>query len=380
VTQTLARANVLRLRPYVPGKPIEEVEREYGIRNAVKLASNENPLGPSPLAIEAIRAAAAEVALYPDGSCYALTRELAEHWGVAPENLILGNGSDEIIHYLGIAFLRPGDEVLTAHPSFVRYESAAILNEATCVAVSLRDYRYDLPAMAQRLSPRTRLVFIANPNNPTGTIVSRAELERFLDAVPPHAVVVMDEAYYEYVDSTDYPQCWEYVKEGRNLVILRTFSKIYGLAGLRVGYGMARPDLIHVLHQVREPFNVNLVAQAAARASLQDNNQVTRSRSVNRAGKGYLTEQLGRLGLMVVPSEANFVLVDLGRPGQAVFEALLRRGVIVRTLDLYGLPTHLRVTVGTLEENERFVGELRSVLADDPAGAAGRSASANGTG
>jgi histidinol-phosphate aminotransferase len=364
VTETLARANVLRLRPYVPGKPIEEVEREYGIQNACKLASNENPLGPSPLAVEAICAAAAGVGLYPDGSCYTLTCELAEHWGVASENLILGNGSDEIIHYLGIAFLRPGDELLTAHPSFVRYESAAILNEAECVAVPLRDYRYDLPAMAQRLSPRTRLVFIANPNNPTGTMVTRTELERFLDAVPPQAVVVMDEAYYEYVESTDYPQCWEYVQEGRNLVILRTFSKIYGLAGLRVGYGMARPELIYVLHQVREPFNVNLIAQAAARASLRDPEQVTRSRAVNRAGKLYLTEQLGRLGLKVVPSEANFLLVELGRPGKDVFEALLRRGVIVRTLDIYGLPSHVRVTIGTPEENERFVRELCSVLAD----------------
>jgi histidinol-phosphate aminotransferase len=364
VTETLARANILRLRPYVPGKPIEEVEREYGIQNACKLASNENPLGPSPLAVEAIRAAAAEVGLYPDGSCYTLTCELAEHWDVTTENLILGNGSDEIIHYLGIAFLRPGDELLTAHPSFVRYESAAILNEAEFVAVPLRDYRYDLPAMAERLSPRTRLVFIANPNNPTGTMVTRAELERFLDAVPPQAVVVMDEAYYEYVESTDYPQCWEYVQEGRNLVILRTFSKIYGLAGLRVGYGMARPELIHVLHQVREPFNVNLIAQAAARASLRDPEQVTRSRAVNRAGKLYLAEQLGRLGLTVVPSEANFLLVELGRPGKDVFEALLRRGVIVRTLDIYGLPSHVRVTIGTPEENERFVRELRSVLAD----------------
>jgi histidinol-phosphate aminotransferase len=362
VTETLARAHVLRLRPYVPGKPIEEVEREYGIRNAVKLASNENSLGPSPLAVEAIRTAAAEVGLYPDGSSYALTRELAQHWGVAPENLILGNGSDELIHYIGVAFLRPGDELLTAHPSFVRYESAAILNQAECVAVPLRDYRYDLAAMAERLSPRTRLVFIANPNNPTGTMVTRAELERFLDAVPSQAVVVMDEAYYEYVESADYPQCWEYVKEGRNLIILRTFSKIYALAGLRVGYGMARPDLIHVLHQVREPFNVNLIAQAAARASLRDPGQVTRSRDLNRAGKAYLTDQLTRLGLQVAPSEANFLLVDLGRPGQTVFEALLRRGVIIRTLDIYGLPSHVRVTIGTQEEIERFVRELRSVL------------------
>lgn len=363
IAASLARENVQRLRPYVPGKPIEEVEREYGVSDVLKLASNENPLGPSPLAVEAIRQAATEVGLYPDDGCYFLSRELASHWKVAPEALILGNGSDEIIHYLGVAFLRPGDELLTAHPSFALYESAAILNEAEYVAVPLRDYRYDLPAMAERLSPRTRLIFIANPNNPTGTIVSRAELERFLDRVPPQAVVVMDEAYYEYVDSADYPQCWEYVREGRNLVILRTFSKIYGLAGLRVGYGMARPEIIHSLHQVREPFNVNLIAQAAARASLKDPGQVSRSRETNRAGKQFLTMALEGLGLDVVPTEANFLFVDLKRECRAVFEALLRRAVVVRTGDVFGLPTHVRVTIGTPEQNERFLRELRAVLA-----------------
>jgi histidinol-phosphate aminotransferase len=359
---TLARANIQRLRPYVPGKPIEEVEREYGVSDVLKLASNENPLGPSPLAVEAIRQAATEVGLYPDAGCYGLVRELAAHWGIEPEELILGNGSDEIIHYLGIAFLRPGDEVLTAHPSFVRYESAAILNEAEYIAVPLRDFRYDLPAMAERLSPRTRLVFISNPNNPTGTIVTRAEFERFLDRVPPQTVVVMDEAYYEYVDSADYPQCWEYVREGRNLVLLRTFSKIYALAGLRVGYGMARPEIIQALHQVREPFNVNLVAQAAARASLKDPGQVARSRETNRAGKALLTAELEGMGLGVVPTEANFLFVDLKRDCRAVFEALLRRAVIVRTGDIFGLPNHVRVTIGTPEQNERFLRELHSVL------------------
>lgn len=363
IAETLARASVQRLRPYVPGKPIEEVEREYGVRDVLKLASNENPLGPSPLAVAAIRQAATQVGLYPDTSCHALAADLAAHWGVAPEELILGNGSDEIIHYLGIAFLRPGDEVLTAHPSFVRYESAAILNEAEYIAVPLRDFRYDLPRMAERLSPRTRLIFIANPNNPTGTIVTGAELERFLDSVPPQAVVVMDEAYYEYVDSADYPNCWESVREGRNLVILRTFSKIYALAGLRVGYGMARPEIIRVLHQVREPFNVNLVAQAAARASLKDPEQVARSRDTNRAGKGFLTSELTAMGLEVVPTEANFLFVDLKRDCRAVFEALLRRGVVVRTGDIFGLPTHVRVTIGTPDQNERFLRELRAVLA-----------------
>jgi histidinol-phosphate aminotransferase len=280
--------HVQRLKPYVPGKPIEEVEREYGLTDILKLASNENPLGPSPRALEAVRAALSGLALYPDGSCYALVRALARHWEVRPENLAVGNGSDEIIHYLGVAFLRPGDEVLTGDPSFVRYEAAAVLNEAEYVAVPLREHRFDLEAMAERLSARTRIVFIANPNNPTGTMVSKAEVERFLDHCPEQALVVLDEAYYEYVDDPAYPQSLDYVREGRNVVVLRTFSKIYALAGLRVGYGIARPEIIQALHQVREPFNVNSLAQAAAIASLEDPEQVLRSRRANLEGRDYL--------------------------------------------------------------------------------------------
>jgi histidinol-phosphate aminotransferase len=354
--------NILRLKPYVPGKPIEEVQREYGLTDIVKLASNENPLGPSARAVAAMREAAAHVALYPDASCYRLTQALAVHWRVAPENLILGNGSDEIIQFIGMAFLEPGDEVLTATPSFVRYEAAATLNNASLIEVPLRDFRFDLPAMAERLSPRTRVVFIANPNNPTGTIVMRTELERFLDRVPARALVVMDEAYFEYADAPEYPDGWEYVRQGRNVVVLRTFSKIYGLAGLRVGYGMARPELIRYLHQVREPFNVNSLAQAAAIASLEDPEQVERSRQVNREGKAALTTAFDAMGLPHVPTEANFVLVDVKRNCREVFEGLLRRGVIVRTGDIFALPTHLRVTIGTAEQNERLLQALRGVL------------------
>jgi histidinol-phosphate aminotransferase len=354
--------NIPRLKPYVPGKPIEEVQREYGLTDIIKLASNENPLGPSPLAVEAIREAATGVGLYPDASCYELTRELAAHWGVAPENLILGNGSDEILQFIGLAFVRPGDEVLTARPSFVRYEAAAVLNNGVLVETELRGFRFDLGAMAARLSERTRLVFIANPNNPTGTMVTRSELEWFLDRVPDHTVVVMDEAYFEYADAPDYPDSWAYARQGRNVIVLRTFSKIYGLAGLRVGYGMARPELIRLLHQVREPFNVNSVAQAAARASLKDPEQVERSRRVNREGKATLEAAFDALGLPYAPTQANFVLVDVKQDCRAVYEGLLRRGVIVRTGDIFGLPTHLRVTIGTKAENERFLRELRAVL------------------
>jgi histidinol-phosphate aminotransferase len=361
-TSITVAENILRLKPYVPGKPIEEVQREYGLTDIVKLASNENPLGPSPRAVEAMREAAAHVWLYPDASCFRLTQALAAHWRAEPENLILGNGSDEIIQLAGLAFLEPGDEVLTATPSFVRYEAAATLNKAELIEVPVRDFRFDLAAMAERLSTRTRLVFIANPNNPTGTIVGKAELERFLDRVPARALVVMDEAYFEYADSLDYPDGWKYVREGRNVIVLRTFSKIYGLAGLRVGYGMASHAVIRYLQQVREPFNVNSLAQAAAIASLEDPEQVERARRVNREGKATLTAAFDALELPHVPTEANFILVDIRRNGREVFEGLLRRGVIVRTGDIFGLPTHLRVTIGTAEQNERFLQALRAVL------------------
>jgi histidinol-phosphate aminotransferase len=358
----LVAENILRLKPYVPGKPIEEAKREYGLTDVCKLASNENSLGPSPLAIAAIREAAADIGLYPDAACYQLSRDLAAHWGVEPENLILGNGSDEIIQFLGLAFVRPGDELLTATPSFVRYEAAAVLNNATLIEVPLRDFRFDLEAMAERLSERTRVVFIANPNNPTGTMVTRAELDRFMDRVPEQTIVAMDEAYFEYADSPDYPDGWEYVRQGRNVIVLRTFSKIYALAGLRVGYGMARPELIRYLHQVREPFNVNSLAQVAACASLRDPDQVERSRRMNREGKAALTAAFDALGLPYAPTQANFILVDVKRDCRAVYEGLLRRGVIVRTVDIYGLPNHLRVTIGTADQNERFLRELRAVL------------------
>jgi len=359
---SLVKEHILDLKPYVPGKPIEEVKRELGLTEVLKLASNENALGPSPKAVQALQEAAATVGLYPDGSCSALKQALAAHWNLEPEQIIIGNGSDELIQFIGLTFLAPGDEVIQADPSFVRYEAAAILNQAKCLKVPLRNFTSDLEAMAARLTPRTKLIFVANPNNPTGTMNTRDEVERLLDRVPDHALVVLDEAYYEYVDDPDYPDSLQYVREGRNVIVLRTFSKIYALAGLRVGYGLARPDLIGYLNQVREPFNVNSLAQVAALASLQDPEQVERARRMNREGKEQLYRAFTELGLPYVPSQANFVLVDVKRDSRQVFAALLRRGVIVRTGDIFGLPTHLRVTVGKPEENERFIAALREVL------------------
>ncbi|MCC6728161.1 MAG: histidinol-phosphate transaminase [Chthonomonadales bacterium] len=354
--------NVTRLVPYRPGKPIEEVKRELGLTDVIKLASNENPLGPSALAVQAIRAAAEQVSLYPEGSCHELRGALAAHLGVPGDHLTIGNGSDEIIQLLGLVFLEPGDEVVQAHPSFVRYESAATLNGADCVKVPLRDWAHDLPAMADRITARTRLVFVANPNNPTGTMVTHSEVVRLADAIPDRAVLVMDEAYHEYVERADYPDTLKLVREGRNLVVLRTFSKIHGLAGLRVGYGIARPEITGYLNQVREPFNVNLVAQAAAVAALRDAEHPRRSREVNAAGRRQFYATLDALGLAYAPSEANFVWMDVGRECGLVFQYLLRGGVITRTGDIFGADTWLRVTVGTPEQNERFLGLLKEVV------------------
>ena len=355
----LVQPNILKLTPYVPGKPIEEVERELGITDIIKMASNENPLGPSPLALEAMRKALEGVALYPDGSCYTLRRELAKHWDVKPENLIFGNGSDEIIHYIGVTFLSPGDEVIQADPTFVRYESAGMLNNCTVHNVPCKALTHDLRAIEKRINDCTKLIFVANPNNPTGTIVKQRDVDELMERVPERCIVVFDEAYYEYVEDPEFPQTLPLVKEGRNVIVLRTFSKIYALAGLRLGYGIARPKIIQYLEQVREPFNVNSVAQVGAIASLRDPDQVPRARKANSEGRKYLCAEFDKMGLPYAPSEANFVLVDVKRDCVPVFKELLKRGVIVRTGDIFGLPTHLRVTVGTMEQNRRFVAALK---------------------
>jgi histidinol-phosphate aminotransferase len=360
----LVRENICRLRPYVPGKPIEEVEREFGITDIVKLASNENPLGPSPKALEAMREALEKAALYPDGSCFFLKNALAKHWEVRPEELIVGNGSDELIHYIGVTFLTSGDEVIQADPSFVRYESAAILNDCTPIMVPLRDFTHDLDAMGDRITERTRLIFVANPNNPTGTAVTQRDVERLVSRLPERVITVFDEAYYEYVESPQFPNMPAHVRDGANVIVLRTFSKVYALAGLRIGYAIARPEIIECLNQVREPFNVNSIAQAGALASLGDPEQVERSRRVNSEGKRYLYREFEAMGLPYTPSDANFVWVNIRTDCRPVFKELLKRGVIVRTGDIFGYPTYFRVTIGLPEENRRFVETLRDVLSE----------------
>jgi histidinol-phosphate aminotransferase len=358
----LCRKCILNLTPYVPGKPIEEVKRELGLDDVVKLASNENPLGPSPMALDAMRAALTHVAQYPEGSCFELRQGVAKHLGVDPDMLIFGAGADEVIHYLGIALLEDGDEIVQADPSFVQYKAASTLMDCPAHMVPLKNWTHDLTAMLAKVNERTKMFFITNPNNPTGTMNSADQVEAVMNALPERCLLVLDEAYYEYADDPAYTRSIEWIKQGRNVIALRTFSKIYALAGTRVGYGVAPKPIIDLLERVRAPFNVNSIAQAGALASLGDPGQVTRSREQNRKSKEYFYAQLDRMGIPYTPTQANFLWIDVQRDCKEVFGKLLRLGVIVRTGDIFGCPTHIRVTTGTDEQNARFIEALGKVL------------------
>lgn len=363
VTRPQARATIERITPYVPGKSIEEVAAEYGVADIVKLASNENPLGPSPLALEAVRRGAGEVFRYPDGASRELVALLAKQLAVPEDHLMVGNGSDEVIKLLAEAYLEPGDEVIYADPTFSEYAYAARLMGAVEVQVPLTaDWVHDLDGMLAKVSDRTKLVFVCNPNNPTGTIVSHDSLERFLAALPPHTILVCDEAYVEYADQSVFPDTLSWVRRGERVVVLRTFSKLFGLAGLRVGYGIAPPYIMNNIRRVKEPFNVNRLGQAAACAALEDGEHIERSLSLNAEERERLHRSLEGLGCKVTPSHANFLWVDLGRECQPVLEALLQRGVIIRGGDAFGHPHHVRITVGTKDENDKLLRSLEEVL------------------
>ena len=356
------KSGIETIHPYQGGKPIEEVQRELGITDIIKLASNENPIGPSPLAKKAIQRAADQVHMYPDGNAYYLKTDLAKHVGVTPENLILGNGSNEILQIIGETYLSPNDEVIYSESAFVVYMLVAKTCGAKSIITPMCGFTQDLEAMADAITNHTQVIFIANPNNPTGTIVTKDQTERFLERVPDDVLVVFDEAYYEYIDRSDYPHILPYCQEGRNVIVTRTFSKIYGLAGLRIGYGIARPEIIQMMDRVRQPFNCNSIAQAAAKAALRDDAHVRFSRQTNAAGKAYLYGALNRMGMEYVESDGNFILVHLDKSGQKVADALVRKGVIVRPVAGYGFPNSIRVTIGKREENERFVDALKEVM------------------
>ncbi len=354
----LVRETIKQITPYSPGKSSQEAREELGLEEITKLASNENPLGPSPRAIEAMQQAAAGVYFYPDPVCRDLTQALAELCDADPEGIVIGRGSDEVIHMMGLAFVNPGDEIVYSAPPFALYPMTTAIMDGRAVAVAHRGFAHDLEAMAAAITEKTKLVFISNPYNPTGTIVTAEQVAEFMDAIPDHVIVGFDEAYYEYVDDPDYPDCLEYVRQGRNVVVLRTFSKAYGLAGLRIGYGIAPPELATALKQVREPFNVGGISQVAALASLEDPDQVQRSLQLVQEGKRYLYEQFDQMGLEYVPTQANFIFVDVGIDSRECFDGLMCRGVTVRTGDIFGLPTHIRVTIGTMEQNRQFMEAL----------------------
>lgn len=348
------------IRPYPPGKPIEEVERELG-HPAIKLASNENPLGPSPLALEAIRRSLDRVSFYPDGSGYYLREKLAGRHNLGRDQIILGAGSTDLIELAAKTFVTPGDEVLLSESSFYIYELAGREMGGSLVKVPMRDLTCDLEAIAHAVTTRTKLVYLGNPNNPTGTMFTATAFARFLDSLPPRLLVVLDEAYFDYVRSSDYSRSIAEVLSGRNLLVLRTFSKVHGLAGLRIGYGIGHPELIAALNRIRSPFNASLVAQAGALAALDDHEHVSRSIESNRREMRFVARELESLGVGYTPSEANFLLIDTGRDCEDDFIRLLHEGVIVRPMKLYGFPTRLRVTVGTHRDNEIFLEALARV-------------------
>ncbi len=349
-----------RIRPYPPGKPIQEVERELG-RTAIKLASNENPLGPSPKAQEAIKQFVGSLHFYPDGSGYYLREKLAGIHRLGMDEIILGAGSTDLIELVAKTFLSGGDEAITSESAFYMYRLAIEDMGAALVQVPMRELTFDLPAIAHAVSQRTKVIYLGNPNNPTGTIFAAEELDRFLEALPPRILVVLDEAYYEYVQRPDYPHSLDYVHAGKNILVLRTFSKVHGLAGIRLGYGMAHREIIECLHRIRSPFNASSIAQVAGMAALDDHEHVTHSVESNRREMKFLIEELTLLGVHYTPSLGNFILIDTGRDCEEDFIRLLHEGVIVRPMKIYGFPTSLRVTVGKREENEQFLAALQRV-------------------
>lgn len=354
--------NIATLKPYPPGKPLEELEREYGIRDSIKLASNENPLGASPLALEAIHNHLKNLRRYPDGSCYYLRKRLAQRLEVDESSIVLGNGSNEIIDLLIRTFVQPGEEVLMSEPTFLVYRLMTQAVGGRPVQVAQKSFAHDLEAMADELTPHTRLVFLDNPNNPSGTVIGRKEFEIFLDRVPGDILIVLDEAYIEFANSEQTITGLEYLRGSSPVISLRTFSKAYGLAGLRVGYGVMPPEVADYVNRVRQPFNVNSLAQVAALAALDDEQFLQETQKVVREGLDFLYEELAEMQIRTLPTQTNFFLVEIGYDGRQVYEGMLRRGVIVRAMNAYGLDNYIRISVGRPEENRRFLIALKEVL------------------
>ncbi|MEQ1822362.1 MAG: histidinol-phosphate transaminase [Fimbriimonadaceae bacterium] len=358
------RRNILEMHPYQPGKPVSEVQRELGLTNIVKLASNENPLGPARRAIEAVREAADQMHSYPDGSAFELKRAISGRFGVDVANIIVGNGSDNLIHLLGLVFLgSPDDEVIVGDPSFIRYDATANLAPCNLIRVPLDGtFTHDLTAMRAAVTENTKLIFIANPNNPTGTIVRAPELSDFLSDLPEQVYVVLDEAYFEFAeDVTGYPKSTDFLRNGHRIIGLRTFSKTYGLAGIRIGYGFAPIEIVDAIDRVREPFGVNSLAMAAARGALDDSEHIQATVRNNARGIERVTKMLERVGATVCESYANFVFADLGEPCAPLVSKLLQKGIIIRGGGIFGTPNCVRISIGTDAEHDRLEAALSEV-------------------
>ncbi len=355
------RPCVLNIKTYKPGKPIAELKRELRLKKVYKMASNENALGASPKAISAIKKSLSSINRYPDGESFCLKKALSKKYGIKPERIIVGNGSDEIIVLAIRAFINKGDEVIIAQPTFLIYKLAALLADAKVITVPLKAFRYDLPAMKEKITPRTKLIFIANPDNPTGSYVSREEVEIFLKGLPKNLIVFFDEAYFEYVEAKDYPDTTKYTNR-ENIIVARSFSKAYGLSGLRVGWATASKEIVGYLNQVREPFNVNRLAQIGAQAALADRKHIARSRQLVRRGRKFICDEFKALNLFFIPTVTNFILVNVDVDGQVVYQRLLRQGIIVREMSGWGLKNFIRVTIGTAKENRLFVDKFKKIL------------------
>lgn len=357
----LARKNIQGLSPYIAGKPISETKRELGLKSVIKLASNENPLGPSPKAVKAIKRCLKDLNRYPDSNSFYLKKRIAASLQVIPASVVVGNGSDELIDIIIRTFVEDGENIVTADTTFLEYSIISQVYARQIITVPLKDFRFDLEGIKEKINNKTKLVFIANPNNPTGTYVTKAELEKFLAGLPDNVIVVMDQAYDLFIDVEDYPNGTDYIGKN-NIIVLKTFSKAYGLAGLRVGYAVAAEKFAAYMEKARQPFNVNLLAQEAALAAFTDNAFLDKTRKLTLKGKKYLYAAFDRMGLKYAPSVANFILVDLKKDGVTVFKDLLKLGVIVRDMNQYGLKNLVRVTIGTAAENKKLIAALKKVL------------------
>ena len=354
--------HIATLSPYIPGKPLEELERELGITGCVKLASNENPLGPSPKALAAMSGALADLNRYPDGGGYALRKAIAAKFDWPMDGVVLGNGSVDIIEMAARTFCASGDEMVIPHGAFISARLAGQSVNAALMTVPINDCRHDVDGMIARITPRTRIVYVDNPANPLGSFIPKQEWARLVAALPPDCLLIADQAYFEYIENPEYPDGCQDLRAGKNLLVLHTFSKIHGLAGLRIGYGLADPKIVTDINRVRSPFNTNSLAQAAGIAALGDGEFIARVRDLNRKEMAYLEAELDKRNVKRIPSVTNFILIDMEREAAPIYDKLLRQGVIVRPIKNYGFPNHLRISIGSHEENERFVQALDKVL------------------